>query len=632
MNSDNPADLKSNTRGARFILGELRRALISIPRAFGLVWNAGPLLTFALMIITLLQSFLPITLLWITKLAIDRIVSLATHQGGPAAAELRSLWLLLGLMGGAWLMESIFDALNGILSNLLQFQVEQHTQALVFEKCSELDIAFFENPKNLDILENASRGAMMSSWSLLWTLFSLLRTFIALCSFLFVLARLHWLALLVAALTTTPQLGVASYFARRRWKIMLDRAEDSRLRYYLSWLMTQRAPSKEIRTFDLAGAFIERFKFFSRKFFGQELILQRRRQFSNLATWIFGYLGAIGIWAYVALRAIARTITIGDVYLYTQALGNSQSYLVSIFSESSQFYEQVLYLGNLFALLDLKPQEVEGALRGPEGVKERWGNRPAPERIRQGIEFRRVSFRYPGCENWILREVSFFLAPDESVAIVGPNGAGKTTLIKLLVRLYDPSEGDIFLDGHNLREYDLPGLRRLFAIIFQDYTRFYLTLRENIGYGDVTQAGNLDKVDVAAKKAGLQNIVERLPQHYETYLARQFIGLGEDLSDGEWQKVALARAYMRDCPVIVLDEPTASLDAFAEHEVYETFQKMAGKRMVIFISHRFSTVRMADHILVLENHSLVEEGTHEALLSREGLYASMFETQAGRYR
>jgi ATP-binding cassette, subfamily B, bacterial len=464
---------------------EMKRVMISVPRAFGLVWRAGPLLTCLLMFITLVQAFFPIVTLWITKLTLDHIYFLVQHGPPLVSADFHPLWVLLAWLGIVWMADSLFGALSSLLNSLLQFQVEQHTQALIFGKCTELDIAFFENPKNLDVLENATKGALMSSWSLLWMLFSLLRTTITLGTFLVVLARLHWLVLVVVAVTTAPQLPVASYFAKRRWKMMTDRAEDSRLRYYLSWLMSQRAPSKEIRTFGLGPYLLERFKAFARKFFLQELGLQRRQQFSDMGMHLLGYIAAIGIWVYVVLRAVARTITLGDIVLYTQAVSTCQNNLVSVFNQGSQFYEQVLYLGNLFAFLDIKPRDIEGALRGPEGASERWGNRPVPEQMQQGIEFRGVSFRYPGCENWILRKVSFWLRPNESVAIVGPNGAGKTTLIKLLVRLYDPTEGDILLDGHNLREYDLAGLRRLFAIIFQDYTRFCLTLRENIGFGEV---------------------------------------------------------------------------------------------------------------------------------------------------
>jgi ATP-binding cassette subfamily B protein len=472
----------------------------------------------------------------------------------------------------------------------------------------------------------------MSAWNLVWMLFSFARTMVTLAAFLVVLARLHWLAMLVVALTTAPQMIASSYFARRHWKIRTDLAEESRLRFYLSGLMTQRDPAKEIRIFALADYFLERFRFYWRNFFRREIGLANRREAVNFFLGALSSLGAVGVWIYIAWRAVARTITIGDVVLYTQAASSCQGNLVELFTQGGQFYEQSLFLGNLFALFDLHPAELEGALRGPEGSGGHSGSRPIPVPLRQGIEFKNVSFRYPGSDKWVLRNVSFHLPPDHSVALVGRNGAGKTTLVKLLVRLYDPTEGEILLDGHSLRDYDLASLRRLFAVIFQDYTRYWLTLRENVGFGDVPRVEDLAQVQQAAEKAGAQEIAERLPSAYETYLARQFMGLGEDLSGGEWQKVALARAYMRDSPILVLDEPTAALDAFAEFELYQSFDKMTAGRLAVFISHRFSTVRMAKHILVLEQGELVEEGSHDELLGRGGLYASMFRTQADRYR
>ena len=623
-------DAKSSGLGRGF--QEIRKIVVSVPRAFGLVWRAGPGLTAALLLINFLSAFFPVLTLWLTKLAIDRIALLADQAANGPPVELRPLWVLIGGLGVVWLVHRAMDTLSNTLSGLLRFQVEVHTQTLIMRKCADLDIVFFENPKNLDILENATRGAMMSAWTLVWMLFSLVRTIVTLGTFLVALVRLHWLAMAAVALTTAPQMLASSYFARRRWQMMTDRAEDSRLRFYLTWLTSQRDPAKEVRVFGLSDYLIERFRFYCQKFFKQERGLEGRREITNFCLGALGNVGAVGVWVYVALRAVARTITMGDVVFYTQAVSSCQGNLLSLFTQGGQLYEQTLFLGNLFALLDLKSVEIEGALRGPEGSSRRWGDLPAPVQVRQGIEFRNVSFRYPGSEKWVLRHVSFWMRPGESVALVGRNGAGKTTLVKLLVRLYDPTEGEILLDGRSLREYDLDGLRRFFAVIFQDYTRYWLTLRENIGFGDVGRVEDLGQVKQASGKAGVQEIAERLPQQYETYLARQFMGLGEGLSGGEWQKVALGRAYMRDCPVLVLDEPTAALDAFAEYEVYKGFAEMTAERIAVFISHRFSTVRMARNILVLDNGELVEEGTHEALLARKGLYASMFETQAERYR
>jgi ATP-binding cassette subfamily B protein len=613
-------------------LEEIGQVAGLVPRGFGLVWGAGPVLTSALLCLNLVLSFTPVVTLWMTKLTIDRITLLARDAEQGNAVEFGPLWLLIGIMGAVWVGSRAIETLNSALSSLLRFKVEIHTQSLIMRKCADLDIAFFENPKNLDMLENAGRGAMMSAWSLVWMLFSLVRTTLTLGTFLVALTRLHWLVTLVVAVTTAPQMLASSYFARRRWKMMTDRAEDSRLRFYISWLMTQRDTVKEVKVFELSGYLLERFRHFCQKFFNQEMSLQRRQEVTNFGLGVLGTIAAVGIWVYIVIRAVARSITIGDIVFYTQAVSQAQNTLVSLFTQGGQIYEQTLFLGNLFALLDLKPVAVEGSLRGPDGRDRRWGQRPAPAKLQQGLELRNVSFRYPGSEQPVLRNVSFSLAPGESVALVGRNGAGKTTLVKLLTRLYDPTDGQILLDGHDLREYDIESLRGLFAVIFQDYCRFHLTLRENVGFGDVRDVANIERIRQVSEQTGADEIAKRLPKQYETYLGRQFMGLGEDLSGGEWQKIALARAYMRDCPVLILDEPTASLDAFAEYEVYKSFEEKSSGRLVVFISHRFSTVRMARHILVLDNGELVEQGSHEALLARDGLYASMFNTQADRYR
>jgi ATP-binding cassette subfamily B protein len=317
--------------GLHRVLQETRKIIASVPRAFGLVWNAGPALTAALLLLNLLSSFSPVLTLWLTKLTIDRIALMAGQEGG--GMEFRPLWVLIGGLGLVWLLGRALESLGSTLSNLLRFRVEIHTQTLIMRKCADLDVVFFENPKNLDMLENASRGAMMSAWSLVWMLFSLVRTGVTLGTFLVALVRLHWLAMAVVALTTAPQMLSSSYFARRRWKMMTDRAEDSRLRYYLSWLMSQRDPAKEVRIFGLAEYVIERFKFYCQKFFRQERDLEGRRELINFLLGALGNLGAAGVWVYVALRAVARTITMGDVVFYTQAVSSCQGNLLSLFTQ-----------------------------------------------------------------------------------------------------------------------------------------------------------------------------------------------------------------------------------------------------------------------------------------------------------
>jgi ATP-binding cassette subfamily B protein len=625
-----PKALGTAPEVARSVLGELRKVIVFSLRTFRLLWASSPGLTVALFALNTLSSFFPAALLWTTKLVIDAIVRTTS---APNRQGLGVLWGLVFLLAGISVIQSVTSGLTDTLSLGLRFQLEQHTQTLIMRKCGELDIAFFENPKNLDLLENARRSATMGAWTLVWMLLTLSRTGLVLLSFFGILLRLHWLAAAVLAFTTAPQMVVTGYFARRRWMMMTDRTEDRRLQYYISWLTSQPDTAKELRVFGLMDSMIDRFKYYSRKFFLQERGMERRRGQMNCLSSVVSSVGAALIWVYVVLRAISRTIQIGDAVLYIQAVSSCRDNLVSIFAQSGQLYEQTLVLGSLFALLDLDPAKVEGALVGPprSSSRVRWGSVPAPSRLCDGIEFCGVSFRYPGTDCCVLREVSFSLRAGESAALVGKNGAGKTTLVKLMVRLYDPSDGEILLEGRSLRDYDLASLRRCFGVIFQDFVRYQFTARENIGFGQTEYANDIRRVQTAAHKAGARELLEGLPHKYETYLGRGF-RCGRDLSTGEWQKIALARAFMRESPILILDEPTASLDAFAEHEVYHTFGKLVSGRTSFFISHRFATVRAAQHILVLQEGRLVEEGTHEDLMARSGLYSRMFELQAERYR
>jgi ATP-binding cassette subfamily B protein len=339
--------------------------------------------------------------------------------------------------------------------------------------------------------------------------------------------------------------------------------------------------------------------------------------------YVWGSLSTIvtsGTYLYVALQTIAGRLTLGDLTFYTQAVGSVQSSLGGILSGLSDMYENNLYLTNLYDFLDYQP-----AIQSPA--------QPRPLRLplREGIEFRGVSFTYPGKQEPALREVSFVIGPNEAVALVGPNGAGKTTIVKLLTRLYDPDAGQILLDGHDIREYALADLHAAIGVIFQDYVTYFFSARENIGVGRLAEIENAARVTQAAAKSGADSVIERLPQGYETTLGRWF-NEGYQLSGGEWQKVALARAFMRDAEILVLDEPTASLDARAEYEIFAHMKELTVGKMAVFISHRFSTVRLADRIFVIENGTITEAGTHPELLALAGTYAELFNLQAAAYR
>ena len=349
---------------------------------------------------------------------------------------------------------------------------------------------------------------------------------------------------------------------------------------------------------------------------------------SKISLDLLSTLSTAGIWFYAAIRAIGQQITVGDMILYFQTSERARSSIVSVFRSSGIFYENSLFLEHLFSFLDLAPNEVEGTLQLSEkGTEEKKVSRP----LREGIVFEGVSFTYPGTEVTILKDVSFTISPGECVAIVGRNGAGKTTLVKLLTRLYDPNAGSIRLDGTDLREYPLKELHNQFSVIFQDFIQYHFSVRDNIGFGQVNACEDIERIRAAAEKAGSLSRIEKLPQQFDTILGRT-LDEGVDLSGGEWQKIALARAFMRDAQVLILDEPTAALDAVAEEEIFQRFNELTAGKTSVIISHRFSTVKMADQIVVLEDGHLIEKGTHDELMAQNGTYTRMYTLQAQRYR
>jgi ATP-binding cassette subfamily B protein len=428
-----------------------------------------------------------------------------------------------------------------------------------------------------------------------------------------------WLVIILLV-TSIPAFIAETRFAEEGFRLLTYRAPETRQINYLARLLTEDNSAKEIKLFNLGDTLLTRYMTLFEKFFQEDKSLALRRAIAGFGLGLIATLGFYGSYAWIVWQTVHGRISLGDMTLYLTIFRQGQTTFQSILSGIGSIYENNLFMANLFDFLGLKAQ-----------MKIASHTRRLPVSLRQGIEFRGVGFRYPESEEWALRDVDLSIAPGEKIALVGPNGAGKTTLIKLLSRLYDPTEGRIFIDGIDIRELDPLDLRQRIGVIFQDFVRYHLAASENVGFGQIEALDREEQIIESARKSGAHSIIENLPNGYQTMLGRWFHG-GHELSIGQWQKIALARAFMRDAEILVLDEPTASLDAETEYEIFRRFQELTVGKMAILISHRFSTVRMADRIIVIQEGRIVEIGSHEELLSQRGIYGHLFGLQAEGYR
>jgi len=598
---------------------EFWEAMRNTPQAFRLVWSASRSAALVGAALTLVAAVLPAGQAWAGKLIIDSIVS-AVERGMEPTAGLRYVLPYLVLEFVLVLIGSITGQVRSLFDRVLQSQLTNHVNSLIIQKAISLDLQFFENPVFYDTLQNARRQADTSALSIVNATLQMAQQVITLVSLIALLLRFSpWLAVIVFV-TAIPSFLSQSQYAERAFRAVTRRAPESRLLNYLETLLTGNDTVKEIKLFGLGIPLLKRYQELFLRFYQEDRAIAERRTLAGLGWGMLSNLAYYGSYAWVVLRTVAGAITLGDMTMFLSIFRQSQSSIRSLLDSLNRLYESNLFLDNLITYLDLEPRLVAPV----NGL-------PAPAPIQQGIEFRNVSFRYPGSDNYVLRDINLHIRPSERIALVGLNGAGKTTLIKLLTRLYDPTEGQVLLDGIDLREYDLTSLHQRFGVIFQDFVRYQFTVRENIGFGQVDALDDLARIKDAADRGGASPIIETMPQGYDSMLGRRW-EKGLELSGGQWQKIALARAFMRKAEVLVLDEPTSALDAEAEYEVFRRFGELMEGRIAVLISHRFSTVRMADRIAVLAAGRLLELGSHAELMQLDGTYARLFNLQAEGYR
>jgi ATP-binding cassette, subfamily B, bacterial len=590
-------------------------ALRNVPPVLRIVWESGPLVVSLGLVFRLISSLLPLAALWITKLIVDGIVHIvSSHQ--PAKPL---LWWLVAAEFAIAIFGGILSRTIDYLDALLADKYTRHISIRVMKHAAGLDLIAYEDPVFYDRLERA-RVQATDRLGMIQSIGRLVQQVITAGSLsVSILLFSPWLLLLLIVGILPAFLG-ESHFAFLGYARNFRQTPVRRELDYLRVLGGSREAAKELKLFGLKDFLVERFTRLSDQLYRENVDLARRRLIAGSLLSMIGTAGYYSAYVYVIWRTATGSLTIGKMIFLTGAIMQASGNIQQIFSTLSSIADQALFLTDLLAFFAMRPTICSKARA-----------LPAPRPIVLGFEFRKVSFRYPGTSRLVLDGLDFHLRPGERVALIGENGEGKTTLVKLMTRLYDPVEGQILLDGVDLREYNLEDLYREIGVIFQDFMRYEMTARENIAVGKIDEIDNLALLRTAADKSMADEVIERLPRDYEQMLGRRFES-GVDLSGGEWQKLALARAYLRDAQVLILDEPTAALDARSEFEVFQRFADLTAGKSALFISHRFSTVRMADRIVVLQDGRIAEDGSHEKLLSFGGRYAEMFEMQAATYR
>lgn len=588
----------------------------NIPRLFRLIWQTSRPMTLGNIILRLLQSAFPLAMLYVGKLIIDEVVRLTQATDATDTSHLFALIAIeLILAVGSDLLGRAINLLGNLLGDLFS----NKTSVRLIEHAAALDLNHFEDSVFYDKLERARRqtvGRMI-------LMSQVLRQFQDVITLAFLAAGLlafnSWLILLLI-ITLIPAFIGESHFNALSYSLIRGWTPERRELDYLRYAGTSDDSAKEVKLFGLSGYLADRYDRLADRYYqANRNIAVRRAGWGTLLAAV-GSAGYYGAYLLIALRTVSGELSIGDLTFLAGSFSKMRGLLEGILNRFTNMADGALYLQDLFEFFDMQPQ-----------VKTSENAVKIPRPIREGFRFENVGFRYLNSQRWALRGVSFTLRPGEKLALVGENGAGKTTLVKLLARLYDPSEGRILLDGRDLRDYQLQDLRREIGVIFQDFVRYYFNAGENIAVGQIESIEDNHQIVDAARRSLADKVIGNLPDQYQQMLGRRFEG-GVDLSGGEWQKIALARAYMRTAQLLILDEPTAALDARAEHQVFQRFTELTADRMAVLISHRFSTVRMADRILVLDNGRLIEFGSHQELLSKKGRYAELFNLQAQGYR
>jgi ATP-binding cassette, subfamily B, bacterial len=590
------------------------RALRHLPPFLAMIWRTDRRLAMFNIFFRGIKALLPLAILYVGKLLLDAIVIAINHPD----PDHRGIWMLVLLELGLVFLSDLLNRAINLVDSLLGDLVSNRTSYDLIRHAATLDLFQFENPEFYDKMERARRQTTGRT-VLMSQILVQAQDILSILSLGIGLAAFHPWLILILFLAVLPAFLGETYFNERSYSLTRSWTPERRELDYLRFIGASDQTAKEVKIFGLADFLADRFREISDRYYLVNRALAMRRAFWGVGLGLIGTLAYYGAYLLIIRQTLLGLITLGTLVFLASAFDRMRGLLQGLMTRFSSIAEGSLYLQDLFDFFAIRPTITSPARP-----------HPVPRPFREGIVFEGVSFRYPDTAKWVLRDLHFQLRAGEKLALVGENGAGKTTLVKLLARLYDPSEGRILLDGVDLREYDLGALRDAVGIIFQDYQRFSLSAAENIAIGSIADREDQARIEKAAQASLAEEVIRHLPGGYQQLLGRRFQDSVE-LSGGQWQKIALARAYMRDAQLLILDEPTSALDARAEHEVFQRFSELISGRSAVLISHRFSTVRMADRILVLQEGRIREEGSHDSLMAAGGLYAELFRLQARGY-
>ncbi|WP_052055694.1 ABC transporter ATP-binding protein [Myxosarcina sp. GI1] len=594
----------------------LRDILVNAPQLLRLVWQATPRYLLLSLGVTACSSLLPALMLLVNKAIVDLVVA----NWGNSNFVWQPLVKLVLMRLGLSLLQSILTQANLYIAQIFNDRFVFHANKVLLERAASLDLTHFESSEFYDTLNRAQNSGSVYPKRVVEVLNSLFGQGITLISLLGLLLQFNWAIVPLLVLTSLPAFWTSIVYSGRRFWMMRRETESGRLSDYLQHVLTDRAFAKEVRLFNLARHLLEQWQNIRTDFNRKSAAIAAEYTKMRGISGILVNLGFYFAYGWTLVQTIRGEITIGDFTMYTGAFSQAQQVFPSILESLARVYEFNLYVSQYFEFLSLKPRVIDTV-------------RPLsfPQPIRQGLVLKDVSFTYPGATQPTLRNLNLEVKPGESIALVGLNGAGKTTLLKLITRLYDVSSGVIILDGIPLQQISLSELRDNIGVLNQDFARYQLSAKDNISFGNLSRRDDLASIERAAVAAGADRVVASLERGYQTILGKMFKG-GIDLSGGQWQKIGMARAFMTDAPILILDEPTAALDAIAEYELFAKFRALTAGKMTFFVSHRFSTVQLADRIVVLEQSRIVEVGSHRELMARSGLYSQMFQLQAESYK